>query len=249
MLGNREMFPERPRKGQGMPDDPQKRFPQLIPPTPSEADYQLLRARAQAEDDADAATGDDPLTLFAAWFAKAAKAEPRDANAMTLATVDPAGAPDARMVLLKDVSEGGFVFYTNLESAKGRQLANNANAALVFHWKSLNRQVRISGAVAPVASGEADVYFATRARDARIGAWASDQSRPMEAPMALEARVAKFAARFGLSEVPRPPHWSGFRLTPLRIEFWRERPFRLHERRLFERDAPGAPWRVSRLFP
>jgi pyridoxamine 5'-phosphate oxidase len=228
-----------------MPDDPQK----LIPPSPSDADYRLLRGAAQAEDDADAASGDDPFTMFAQWLGKAVEREPRDANAMTLATVDAQGAPDARMVLLKDVSAGGFVFYTNLESAKGRQLADNAAAALVFHWKSLGRQVRIRGAVAPVTGEEADAYFATRARDARIGAWASDQSRPMDGPMALEARVAKFAAKFGVSEVPRPPHWSGYRLTPLRIEFWRERPFRLHERRVFERDAPGAPWRVSRLFP
>jgi pyridoxamine 5'-phosphate oxidase len=228
-----------------MPDDPQK----LIPPTPSEADYQLLRARAQAEDDVDAAPGGDPFTMFAQWLAKAVEQEPRDANAMTLATADAQGAPDARMVLLKDVSAGGFVFYTNLESAKGGQLAQNRQAALVFHWKSLGRQVRVRGVVAPVSDEEADAYFATRARDARIGAWASDQSRPMEGPLALETRVAKFAARFGLGGVPRPPHWSGYRLVPSRIEFWRERPFRLHERRAFERDAPGAPWRESRLYP
>ncbi len=228
-----------------MPDDPSK----LIPPTPSEAEYRALRADTQEEDRDESTRGGDPLAIFGAWLSAAMKREPGDANAMTLATAGAEGAPDARMVLLKDVDEGGFVFYTNLESRKGRQLAENPRAALVFHWKSLGRQVRVQGGVAPVSAAEADAYFATRARDSRIGAWASDQSRPMEGPLALQRRVAAYVAKFGVGEVPRPPHWSGYRLTPTRIEFWRERPFRLHERRVFERDAPGDAWRTTRLFP
>jgi pyridoxamine 5'-phosphate oxidase len=228
-----------------MTKDPGK----LIPPTPSEADYQLLRAAPQAEDEAQATAASDPFAIFADWLAAAIAKEPRDANAMTLATSDAAGWPDARMVLLKDVSDGGFVFFTNIESRKGRQLGENPRAALVFHWKSLGRQVRVQGTIAPVKPEEADAYFATRARDSQIGAWASDQSRPMEGPMALEGRVAKFAAKFGLGAVPRPPHWSGYRLTPVRIEFWRERPFRLHERRVFERAGASEVWAEGRLFP
>jgi pyridoxamine 5'-phosphate oxidase len=232
-----------------MPDDPSK----LLPPTPSEADYQVLRDKAKAEDHVEISADIDPFALFADWLAAAVAKEPRDANAMTLATADAAGWPDARMVLLKDVSEGGFGFYTNLESAKGRQLGENPRAALVFHWKSLGRQVRAKGTIAPVSAEEADAYFASRARDSRIGAWASDQSRPMDGPLggqgALVKRVAEFTAKFGLGEIPRPPHWSGFRLTPLRIEFWRERPFRLHERRAFERATPGEAWGLSRLYP
>jgi pyridoxamine 5'-phosphate oxidase len=224
-----------------MSDDPP------IPPTPSESEYRALRA--VTEDGEELIAEDDPFATFASWLARAVEREPRDANAMTLATVDAAGMPDARMVLLKDVSEGGFVFYTNTESRKGGQLAENPRAALVFHWKSLGRQVRVQGLVEPVSAEEANAYFATRARDSRIGAWASDQSRPMEEPLALAKRVAAYTAKFGLSEVPRPPHWSGYRLIPTRIEFWRERPFRLHERRVLERDAPGDGWRVSRLFP
>jgi len=232
-------------RDEAMPKDPSK----LIPPSPSAEDYQLLRGPAQ-EAESEAAPGDsDPLALFSDWLAEAVAKEPRDANAMTLATADASGQPDARMVLLKDVSQGGFVFFTNTESRKGRQLEENPRAALVFHWKSLGRQVRAAGSIAPVDDAEADAYFASRARDSRIGAWASDQSRPMEGPLALEARVAKFAAKFGLGEVPRPPHWSGYRLTPTRIEFWRERPFRLHERRAFERASADAAWTVSRLYP
>lgn len=218
----------------------------LIPPSPSEADYARSGER---DDDAGLFAKDDPFALLADWLTLAREKEPRDANAMTLATADASGLPDARMVLLKDVSEGGFVFYTNLESRKGAQLAANPQAALLFHWKSLNRQIRIQGPVALVSDAEADAYFATRARDSRIGAWASDQSRPMEGRFELEARVAKYAAKFGLGDIPRPPHWSGYRITPLRMEFWRDRPFRLHDRRAFARDAVDAPWRTSRLFP
>jgi pyridoxamine 5'-phosphate oxidase len=153
------------------------------------------------------------------------------------------------MVLLKSFDARGFVFYTNLESAKGRELAAVPNAALLFHWKSLRRQVRVRGPVEPVTSEEADAYFASRPRDSQIGAWASDQSRPMEGLFALERRVAEQTARFGLGTVPRPPHWSGFRVQPVAIEFWRDRPFRLHERLLFTRERPDGGWSKGRLFP
>ncbi|MGE3304056.1 MAG: pyridoxamine 5'-phosphate oxidase [Hyphomonadaceae bacterium] len=191
----------------------------------------------------------DPLALFAQWFEEAKKREPNDANAMALATADAQGAPDVRMVLLKDFDAEGFVFYTNLESAKGRQLRENPQAALNFHWKSLRRQVRLRGPATPVTPEEADAYFATRARDARIGAWASAQSRPLEEGLALQKAVAREAARFGLGPVPRPPHWGGFRLTPLSIEFWRDRPFRLHDRLRFSRAGAQAPWETTRLYP
>ena len=174
-----------------------------IPASPAEEDY------ARLGDDAAPISGVDPIALFEEWLALAARREPGDANAMTLATVDAEGAPDARMVLLKGVDEAGFVFYTNTESAKGEELAAHPAAALVFHWKSIRRQVRVRGAVTPVSAAEADAYFATRAWGAKIGAWASDQSRPLVSPLALEERVAGFSARFGLGDVPRPPHWSG----------------------------------------
>jgi pyridoxamine 5'-phosphate oxidase len=212
-----------------------------IPASPAEEDYALLGV-----DEAPIA-GVDPIALFAEWLALAAKREPGDANAMTLATVDAEGLPDARMVLLKGVDAGGFVFYTNTESAKGAELAAHPAAALVFHWKSIRRQVRVRGAVTAVSAEEADAYFATRARGAKIGAWASDQSRPLASPLGLEKRVAEVTARFGLGEVPRPPHWSGYRLAPGTIEFWRNRPFRLHERLLFTR--AGDAWTSQRLFP
>jgi pyridoxamine 5'-phosphate oxidase len=216
-----------------------------IPPSPSEADY----AAALAANEAALPEADDPFTLFGRWFEEAIKKEPNDANAMALATVDAAGLPDVRMVLLKDFSPAGFTFYTNIESAKGQELAANPRAALNFHWKSLRRQVRVRGPVQAVSDSEADAYFATRARDARIGAWASDQSRPMEGLLALEARVAKFAAKFGMGDAPRPAHWSGYRVVPLAIEFWRDRPFRLHERLRYERNAACEAWRTSRLYP
>ncbi len=191
----------------------------------------------------------DPFARFAAWLKEAEASEPNDPNAMALATVDETGLPDVRMVLLKGFDAQGFVFFTNLESAKGRELAAVPKAALCFHWKSLRRQVRIRGPVEPVSADEADAYFATRPRGSQIGAWASEQSRALESAFALEKRVAEFTARFGFGTVPRPPHWSGFRVRPLSIEFWRDRPFRLHERLHFAREAPDAPWRTARLYP
>jgi pyridoxamine 5'-phosphate oxidase len=189
----------------------------------------------------------DPFTLFAAWMGDAEKSEVNDPNALALATVDAEGMPDVRMVLLKGADENGFVFYTNLESAKGRELAAVSRAAMVFHWKSLRRQVRVRGLVEPVSVKEADEYFASRARGSQIGAWASKQSRPLESRFALQKRVAKYAAKFGVSRVPRPPHWSGLRLKPLIIEFWHDRPFRLHDRVVFE--AVDGGWEKSQLYP
>ncbi|HEX8234121.1 MAG TPA: pyridoxamine 5'-phosphate oxidase [Caulobacteraceae bacterium] len=215
----------------------------LIPPSPAEHDY------AAASPEVELAPPERPLELFADWLAEARAKEHNDPNAMCLATVDADGLPDARMVLLKDFDEAGFVFFTNLESAKGRQLAAQPKAALLFHWKSLRRQVRLRGPVAPVTPDEADAYFATRARSAQIGAWASAQSRLLESRHALEKAVADHGLRFGLGAVPRPPHWSGFRLSPLAIEFWRDRPFRLHERILYARGAGEGAWAVSRLYP
>ena len=190
---------------------------------------------------------DEPLAPFARWFALAAKSEPL-AETMTLATARSDGAPSLRAVLLKGADARGFVFYTNLESRKAGELSHNPHAALCFHWKSLARQVRIEGQVAPVSKDEADAYFATRQRDSQIGAWASDQSRPLESRAALEERFADFARKYAERPVvPRPATWSGFRVIPLRIEFWQERPFRLHDRLVFVRD--GDSWRKQRLFP
>jgi pyridoxamine 5'-phosphate oxidase len=189
----------------------------------------------------------DPYELFDEWFQAASAKEPNDANAMTLATVDASGQPSARMVLLKGTDARGFVFYTNYESRKGRQLLAVPKAALCFHWKSLRRQVRIEGAVEPVDPAEADAYFATRPRTSQIGAWASEQSRPLEGRFVLEKRIAQFTAKFGIGAVPRPPHWSGFRVIPELIEFWEDRPFRLHDRLVYHRD--GTSWRTERLFP
>lgn len=193
--------------------------------------------------------GGDPLALFAGWMAEAEKSELNDPTAMALATVDRDGLPDVRMVLLKGADERGFVFYTNLESAKGGELAETPKAALCFHWKSLRRQIRVRGPVVPVSGEEADAYFATRAKDSQIGAWASKQSRPLESRFALEKEVAKYAAKYALKKVDRPPYWSGFRIVPLQIEFWRDRPFRLHDRLVFKRAGEGQPWRTERLFP
>lgn len=214
-----------------------------IPQSPTAEDYQAA-AEANAEDIFDR---DNPFALFADWFADAKRKEPNDPNAMALATADETGLPDVRMVLLKDFDAEGFVFYTNLESAKGLQIGANPQAALCFHWKSLRRQIRLRGAVVPVSPDEADAYYASRARDSRIGAWASKQSRPLESRFALEKAVAKEAARFGLGLIPRPPHWSGFRLKPRHFEFWRDRPFRLHDRLVFDLRETG--WAAKRLYP
>jgi pyridoxamine 5'-phosphate oxidase len=192
---------------------------------------------------------DEPLALFQEWYEAATLSEPNDPNAMSLATVDASGMPNLRMVLLKDLDPRGLTFYTNLESAKGTELLATPKAAACFHWKSLRRQVRFRGPVERVADEEADQYFATRPRQSRIGAWASAQSRPLESRFALEKAVAKNAARFALGDVPRPAHWSGFRILPIMIEFWHDRPFRLHDRLLFSRRAPGEPWTRARLYP
>jgi pyridoxamine 5'-phosphate oxidase len=189
----------------------------------------------------------DPFALFAEWFAQASDSEPNDPDAMALATADASGRPSLRMVLLKGCDERGFVFYTNLESQKGGELLANPRAALCFHWKSLRRQVRVEGEVERVGDAEADAYFASRPRDSQIGAWASKQSRPLESRFALEKAVAAYAAKFGFGAVPRPPYWSGMRIVPNRIEFWQDRPFRLHDRLVYVREA-GA-WRTMKLYP
>ena len=189
---------------------------------------------------------DDPLALFDRWFAEAQRDEPNDANAMALATADAAGRPSVRMVLLKGHGPDGFAFYTNRESRKALELAANRRAALLFHWKSLRRQVRIEGAVTGVGDAESDAYFASRSRDSQLGAWASDQSQPLDRRETFEARVEAAAAQFP-DAVPRPPHWGGYRVAPERIEFWEDRPFRLHHRRLFERSHGG--WTEGLLYP
>lgn len=209
-------------------------------------------AKSEIEQDFSGAT--DPFQLFDEWMADASRTEPNDSNAMSLATVDASGMPNVRVVLLKNVDEPGsadrgFVFYTNFESAKGRELLANPKAALLFHWKTLERQVRIRGPVSLASHGEADAYFATRPRLSRIGAWASHQSRPLSTREVLEAKVEHFEAKFPEEAIPRPAYWSGFRVLPVEMEFWMARPYRLHDRIVFRRDAPRDSWHKTRLYP
>jgi pyridoxamine 5'-phosphate oxidase len=189
----------------------------------------------------------EPFRLFAEWLEDATKSETNDPTGVALATVDPDGMPNVRMVLLKGFDERGFVFYTNFESAKGREILGSMKAAMCFHWKSLRRQVRIRGPVEIVSDAEADDYYATRPRGSRIGAWASKQSRPLESRFALEKAVAEYTAKYAIGNIPRPKHWSGFRIVPSSIEFWHDRPFRLHDRVMFTRDGEG--WAKARLYP
>lgn len=214
-----------------------------IPPTPKEDAY-----RAEA-DQGEVFTKADPTALFAEWFALACDREPNDANAMALATAGADGAPDVRMVLLKDFAADGLTFYTHRTSAKGAQLAANPRAALLFHWKSIRRQVRFRGTVSVTGAAEADAYFAERARSAQIGAWASRQSHTLADRAALEAAAKAVEAKYKGESVPRPPDWIGYRLAPLAIEFWVNRPFRLHDRLLFERSGAGKTWTSRRLYP
>ncbi len=189
----------------------------------------------------------EPSDQFRRWLAEAEASEPNDPNAMAVASVGADGQPSVRMVLLKDADTRGFVFYTNYESRKGRQLQETRKAALLFHWKTLGRQVRVEGSVENVTEAEADAYFASRHRSSQIGAWASQQSRPLESRFELEKRVAAFAAKHAIGTVPRPPYWSGFRIVPDRIEFWENKPFRLHDRLVYSRAGDG--WTTEKLYP
>ncbi len=199
--------------------------------------------------DGDFTEAGEPFALFERWFSDATASEPNDPNAMALSTVDPDGLPNVRMVLMKGWDEAGFVFYTNTESAKGRELLSAKKAAMVLHWKSLKRQVRVRGPVETVTNPEADEYFQSRPRDSRIGAWASQQSRPLESRLAFEKAIAVNAAKYAIGDVPRPPHWTGFRIRPVEIEFWQDRPFRLHDRIVFRRATPEGGWNKARLYP
>ena len=213
----------------------------LIAKTPDEADYAAAGTMPGIADT------DAPFDLFAAWLREAQEAEPNDGNAMSLATVDAEGRPDVRIVLLKDFDPAGFTFYTNLESTKACQLAGSGQAALCFHWKSLRRQVRVRGRVEPVSDAAADAYFASRTRLSQLGAWASDQSRPLKEREALMAKAAMFGALYAGEDIPRPPHWGGYRLVPAEIEFWADQPYRLHDRLRFTRAGDG--WQRVRLNP
>ena len=213
----------------------------LIAKTPSETDYVASGEQAGIPDT------DAPFGLFVDWLREAQAAEPNDGNAMSLATVDDRGLPDVRIVLLKDFTEAGFTFYTNLESKKARELDGSSKAALCFHWKSLRRQVRVRGRVEPVSSEEADAYFASRTRLSQLGAWASDQSRPLETRETLTSKAAELGKLYEGKDIPRPPHWGGYRLVPTEIEFWADQPYRLHDRLLFTRKGDG--WDSVRLNP
>ena len=213
-----------------------------------------IAATSAPETSPDFSAADDPFLLFESWMKEAERSEPNDPNAMALATVDAGGMPNVRTVLLKDVdaphiTDRGFVFYTNFESAKGRELLASPKAALLFHWKSLERQIRIRGPVSLVTHGEADAYFASRPRLSRIGAWASHQSRPLSSRDVLEAKVHHFEAKFPDETIPRPAYWSGFRVLPVEMEFWMSRPYRLHDRIVFRRDAQRDSWQKTRLYP
>jgi pyridoxamine 5'-phosphate oxidase len=197
----------------------------------------------------DFTAAEEPFTLFGEWFAEAVKTEPNDPNAMSLATVDADGLPDVRMVLMKSYDADGFVFYGHLASQKGLELATNPKAALLFHWKSLRRQVRIRGKVSVVTEAEADAYFATRPKQSQIGTWASKQSQPLESRFAFEQAIAKVTAQYIVGEVPRPPGWGGWRIAPVQFEFWHDRAFRLHDRIEFRRATPDQVWSKTRLYP
>jgi pyridoxamine 5'-phosphate oxidase len=205
--------------------------------------------RSSPKEPVDFTEAAEPFGLFRAWLGEAEKSEPNDPEAMALATVDAGSMPNVRMILLKGADERGFVFYTNCESAKGLELAANPKAALLFHWKSLGRQIRMRGLVEPATAAEADSYFATRHRESRIGAWASSQSRPLSSRATLEQAVQHFTRKFGNGDVPRPGYWCGYRLVPLEIEFWQSGDFRLHDRIVFRRATPQAAWTKNRLYP
>ncbi len=216
---------------------------ELIPPSPSAEAY------AVDEDQGDVFTINDPFALFAEWLAKAGETEPNDPNTMALATADADNLPNVRMLLLKDVDACGLTFYTNVESAKGVELAQNPQAAACFHWKTIRRQVRFRGGVERVSEEEADEYFASRARGAQLGAHASAQSRAMDSREALDAEIERLDALYAGKDVPRPEHWSGYRLKPVEIEFWVNRPFRLHDRLVYRRETPSAEWNSERVYP